>query len=226
MQKRILAIGAAGVDLTMSFEYLPGNGQTVTGHSFKFLPGGKGASVAVAAARLGADAVLCTRVGRDMNGERVRKIFEDNGVDTRFLKTDPRQPTGLSVLMSDAGGAKRAVIYPAANSLLTEGDVENAFTSYPDGVILQLEMPESLIVSATSFAREQGIPVIVDAVPARRDFPFERLENVEIFSPNAAEAYAYTGILFRTGLLRRIPLRPFAGKPAAGTARLLRRAHL
>jgi len=73
--------------------------------------------------------------------------------------------------------------------------VENAFTSYPDGVILQLEMPESLIVSATSFAREQGIPVIVDAVPARRDFPFERLENVEIFSPNAAEAYAYTGIL-------------------------------
>lgn len=195
MQKRVLVIGAANVDLTMFLDYMPGNGQTVVGNKFRFLPSGKGANTAVAVSRLGTGALLCTRTGKDMNGDRVRRIFAEEKIDMRFLSSDQAKPTGLSVVLNDASGAERAVVFPGANSSVTEADVEAAFTSYPDAAILQFEMPENVILAAARFAADQGIPLILDPVPARRSFPFERMDPVEIFSPNANETYLYTGIM-------------------------------
>lgn len=195
MKKRVLVVGSASIDLSMTLDYLPGNGQTIMGNKFKFIPGSKGAHAAVASSRLGADTVFCTRIGRDMNGEKLIKVYNDNNIDTRFVFNDAVKPTGLGVMMTEANGASRTVIYPGANTNISEDDLEMAFTCYPDALLLQFEIPEKIVIRATEHAKEQRIPVIIDASPAIRDFPLDELKNVEIFSPNESEAYLYTGIM-------------------------------
>jgi 5-dehydro-2-deoxygluconokinase len=51
--------------------------------------GGTATNVAVAAARLGADAAVITKVGDDPFGPYVRQALEGFGVDTRYVSTHP-----------------------------------------------------------------------------------------------------------------------------------------
>lgn len=53
----IIALGSLNADLTVHCERLPEPGETVPGHDFAVLPGGKSANQAVAAARLGLGSV-------------------------------------------------------------------------------------------------------------------------------------------------------------------------
>ena len=49
-------------------------------------------------------------------------------------------------------------------------------------------------MSAAKYAAKQGAPIFIDAGPAKPDFPFDQLPELEVFSPNEQETEAYTGI--------------------------------
>ena len=63
--KKIAVIGSINMDLTAAAERHPGKGETVSGRDLQYLPGGKGANQAVAAARLGGDVSFFGCVGDD-----------------------------------------------------------------------------------------------------------------------------------------------------------------
>ena len=161
---------------------------------YSYVPGGKGANSAVTFARLGDDCIFCTRLGQDTNGARLRAIYEREGIDTRFIAQDKTTPTGLASILVEEDGTNRIIVYPGANQKLSPADVEEAFTSYPDAVFLQFEIPDRAILAAAAFAREKKIPLFIDAGPARSDFPLEQLNPIEIFSPNETEARVFSGI--------------------------------
>ena len=50
----ILVVGSINMDLVLEMDRLPENGETLLGRRYSYIPGGKGANQAVAAARLGA----------------------------------------------------------------------------------------------------------------------------------------------------------------------------
>ena len=62
-----------------------------------------------------------------------------------------------------------------------------------DMVVMQLEMPLETVYRTYELAREKGIPVFLDAGPAK-SIPLERLKGLYILSPNEAETAAMTGI--------------------------------
>jgi ribokinase len=143
--KRILVVGSANNDFLMTTPYVPDVGETLISEgAYTFVPGGKGAKTAVAAARLGTQAVFCARLGDDAYGDRLMNIYRDNGIDLRYIKADKLEQTGLAVVMLEKGGANRIVVYPGANKRVSEGDIENAFFSYPDAVITQFEIGDVL----------------------------------------------------------------------------------
>lgn len=197
MKPRILVVSSVNMDFVMKMSKLPQSGQTLIerGGSYSFVPGGKGANSALAFSNLGGDCVLCARIGNDAHGATALSQLKKAGVDTRFVIADKYSETGLAAVTLEEDGANRIVVYPGANASLCPSDIEEAFTCRPDAAYLQFEIPDDAVVAASKCAQEQGIPTFIDAAPARRDFPFDKLAPVEIFSPNETETYTYTGIM-------------------------------
>jgi len=196
MKKRILVISSANMDFVMKVAKMPNGGQTVTeNRGYEYVPGGKGANSALALARLGADSVFCARIGNDSHGQKLKQLYVENGIDTRFIITDKTASTGLASIIVEDSGENRIIVYPGANDRLTVDDVEDAMTCIPDAVFLHFEIPDVAVIAATKFAQRKGIPVFIDAGPAKVGYPLERLGKVEIFSPNESETLALTGIL-------------------------------
>ena len=195
MKERILVISSANIDLSVKAKRFPAAGETlISDGDYAYLPGGKGANASRALAALGADTVFLCRLGDDSNGRRLRTLYEREGIDTRFIVTDCDEKTGFALVLCEEGAENRIIVYPGANAYLSASDVEEAFTSYPDGVFVQMEIPDEALLAAGRFASESSVKLIVDAGPARPDFPFDRLGRISIFSPNEAECEAYTGI--------------------------------
>ncbi len=195
MKSRILVIGSSNIDFVCRMKSIPERGETIVSKDpYAFVPGGKGANSAVAAARLGADVVFCTRVGNDSYGNQLAEKYRGEGIDTRFVVKDKTARTGLAAIMVEETGHNRIVVYPGANCNLSLTDVEEAFTTYPDAILMQLEIDTQLVIEATKMAQEKGVKIVLDAGPARADFPLESLGKLEILSPNETETQILTGI--------------------------------
>ena len=192
---RILTVGSANIDLNARMRSVPHVGETVIeGNRYDYVPGGKGANAALEVARTGGESVFCCKLGSDTHGAKLVNIYNESGINTRFVTADKKERTGLAIVMVEANADNRIIVYPGANRRLRPVDAEEAFTCYPDALFIQLEIPDETVLAAAEMARSQGIPIIVDAGPARDDFPLDSLGPVEIFSPNEEETYAYTGI--------------------------------
>lgn len=193
--KRILVVGSANIDFLMTTPYVPSPGETLLSEgAYTFVPGGKGANTAVAASRLGAQVIFCSRVGDDAYGDRLIDIYKENEIDLRYLKADKLEQTGLAVVILEKDGTNRIIVYPGANKRINENDIENSFFAYPDAVVTQFEIGDAAVLSTARIANSEGVPFIVDAGPAHKDFPLAKLEQVEIFSPNETETEILTGI--------------------------------
>lgn len=193
--KRILVAGSSNIDLRLSTPYIPAPGETMISQgNYNFTPGGKGANTAAAAAALGAETFLCSRVGDDAYGDNLVSLFNEKGINTRFVKVDRLEQTGMAVVMVEQNGNNRIIVFGGANKKIGDGDVENAFSCCPDGVITQFEIRQDAVIAAARSAAYDGIPLFVDAGPAQKDFPLGKLEKIEVLSPNETETEILTGI--------------------------------
>lgn len=193
--KRLLVVGSSNIDFLLSTPYIPAPGETLISQgAYSFVPGGKGANAAVAASKLGDSVIFCSRVGDDAYGDRLIRLFGEHGIDTRFVRADKFEQTGLAVVMLEKGGTNRIIVYSGANKKIGENDIETAFTSYPDAVYTQFEISQDAVIATARMTADEGLPLFVDAGPATPDFPLEKLEKVEILSPNETETEILTGI--------------------------------
>lgn len=63
--------------------------------------GGGANNTAVAMSRLGLKVAACVRVGSDADGEATIAHLQSEGVNTQFVQTDPKLPTGFSFLVEE-----------------------------------------------------------------------------------------------------------------------------
>ena len=194
--KKILLVGSANMDLSMNVYKMPSQGETLLDDGgVAYTPGGKGANSAVAFAKLGAESVFCTKLGRDAHGQRLYNYYKECGVNTSYIKVDPDSPTGLAVVIKEADGSNRIIVYPGANKTLNNDNVIEAFGSHPDALYIGFEIPFPMAVAAAKIARANNVPIFVDAAPASKEYTLEALPEVEIFSPNETETFEYTGVM-------------------------------
>ncbi len=195
MKPRILVISSANIDFVQNMARLPESGETVVETlPYGYVPGGKGANSALTFARLGGDTVFCAKVGRDDNAARLKKLYEDEGIDTRYVFENKYAPTGLASVIVEGDGSNRIIVYPGANSTMTADDVEEAFNCLPDAVFIHFEIPDEAIYAAAELAAAKNIPLFIDAGPVRPTLNLEKITKAEIFSPNDVECEALTGI--------------------------------
>jgi ribokinase len=194
-RKRVLVAGSANMDLVMRVSRCPKPGESLVGHSFNTVPGGKGANQAVAAARLGAVATFIGAVGDDTFGVMLRENLQREGVDVTYVRTHDAVPTGTASIYVTDSGDNAIVVTPAANNSMMPADVEalRSVIAAQDVVMTQLEIRFESVETLLRIAREEGVFSILDAGPVR-DAPMELLKLADLVSPNETEAEAFTGV--------------------------------
>lgn len=167
MSKKILVISSANMDFVMAVGAIPLTGQTmVESRSYKYVPGGKGANSALAFARLGADSVFCTRLGRDANGEALRGSTTARGLTPAISSRMPSSPPAWPSLWSRTEGQTASLSIPGANGSVCRADIEAALACKPDAVFMQLEIGEQAILDAAELTAERGIRSLSMLAPA------------------------------------------------------------
>jgi ribokinase len=192
---KIAVIGASNIDLVVRTLRFPVPGETVFGEDFFMVPGGKGANQAVAAAKLGAEVLFISRVGRDLFGDKIIGSLDKEGVRTDCIVRDPRRPSGVALIVVEKNGENAIVVTPGANAGLNKRDIdqnESAIIS-ADILVLQLETPLAASEHAITLARKKRIPIILNPAPAVGKLPPGLLNKIDIITPNETELQKLTG---------------------------------
>ncbi|NEN99589.1 MAG: ribokinase [Moorea sp. SIO3I7] len=187
--KPVIVFGSINMDLVAKTPRLPVPGETLQGHEFFTAPGGKGANQAVAVARLGIPTNMVGRVGCDDFGTQLRYSLGVTGVDIDSVLVEEAVSSGIAVISVDQAGENTIIFLAGANGHVNETDVERLSSLLPEAAVLlmQLEIPMSVVLLAAAAAQKVGCPVILDPAPAQ-DLPEELYGMVDIMTPNQLEA--------------------------------------
>lgn len=192
---RVLVLGSINMDLVARVPAIPRAGETLTGRSLEYVPGGKGANQAVAAARLGADVRMCGRLGDDACSSTLREGLLSAGVDASLVLTTPNCASGVAWISVDDSGRNAITVIPGSNGRVTPADVrawEPAIQA-TDLLLLQLEVPLDAVAAAVSMARRHGVRIVLDVAPVPGEPLPEELWTVDLLSPNQVEAEQLVG---------------------------------
>ena len=160
MTPRIAVVGSINADLVVQMPKLPGRGETVSSAEPKWFPGGKGANQAVAAARMSGRVSMFGAVGDDEPGQMCLAALIQSGVNIDSV-AKVSSPTSTALVMVEHSGENQIVVAAGANQHAT---FDAAQISAADAVIVQFEIPESVIIEVGKAAN--GI-FCVNAAPVR-----------------------------------------------------------
>jgi len=191
----ILVIGSSNIDQIIFSETLPVPGETVANGRYAQVFGGKGANQAVAAAKAGGQVTMVSSVGDDAFGMQIRENLASYGIDTRSVKTQSGEHTGVALIMVDAKGENCISVALGANDSLHPEMVAEVLADADSGfglALLQMEAPVETVTESIRLLHERKIPVMLNLAPFGH-LPDETLSKVYCLVLNAGEAEALSG---------------------------------
>jgi ribokinase len=194
--KSVTVQGIFAADLTCWASRIPGWGETILGEKFRVGPGGKGSNQAIAAARLGAEVVFITKLGRDMFGEMARRTYVAEGISDRHIHESPDQMTGAAAIVVDAARGENAIIVvPGACDELSFAEIDTAASDIAASAVFvtQFELKLPVVEHAIRIAAERGVKVVLNPAPAISVAP-SLYSLVDYLIPNESEAAALAGM--------------------------------
>ncbi len=196
MAGRIAVIGSNMVDLVTYVTRMPRRGETIEAPSFEMGHGGKGANQAVAAAKLGADVMMLTKVGDDLFADNTIRNLAGFGVDTRYVEKVPGRSSGVAPIMVEPSGENSILIVKGANDDLLPVDIERAADDLRrcDLILLQLEIPLATVYAAIGFGKRHGIATLLNPAPAVASLDPDRIRDVTFLVPNETELAMLSGL--------------------------------
>jgi ribokinase len=193
---KITVVGSNMVDLISYIDRMPQTGETITAPDFDLGFGGKGANQAVAAALLGADVTMITKIGDDLFGPGTRENLERYGIDTTYTEMVPGISSGVAPIFVDKDSNNSILIIKGANEYLTPADIDRAAGKIveSDMVIMQLEISLKTIYHTIDLCRKNKVPVILNPAPADPNLQIDLVRHVDFFVPNETELQTLTGM--------------------------------
>lgn len=189
---RVVVAGSANMDCVVSASRHPRTGETVAGDAVRFLPGGKGANQAVAAARMGADTVFIGRVGDDDFGAQLQSTLAREGIDASGLETVAGASTGMAVV-TVAGGDNTIVVAPGANFEMSAAAADACDFRRGDWLLTQLEIPARASLGFFREAKRAGAHCVLNPSPAER-IETALLQDADLIILNPRELEALCGV--------------------------------
>ena len=194
MSGEILIVGSLNMDMVMNMDRMPVTGETVLGNDFTHIPGGKGATPACAAGKLGGRAKMLGCVGKDESGSALIQNLKESGVDVSGIRISDRF-TGTASIYVNGIGDNSIVVIPGANYACDSHYLQEMDGAFQEStyVLLQMEIPEEAVYYAVRRAKELGKTVILNPAPAPDLIPDEILSMVDYLTPNETELLKLSG---------------------------------
>jgi len=195
MNPPIVVVGSLNMDLVMRMARVPAAGETLSGHDFATLPGGKGANQAVACARMGSPVAMVGRVGADPNGDVLRAGLAADGIASGEVEALAGVHTGVAMIWVEDDGENRIVLAPGANGRMDEAGVARAGALIDGAAMLvaQLEVPLPAVAAAIARAQAAGVPVLLNPAPAA-PLPDALWAQIDLLVVNESEAALLSGL--------------------------------
>lgn len=189
--KKIVVVGSLNMDVLINIEDTLKFGRTVLAHNLATIPGGKGLNQAVGVSRLGGNACLIGKVGRDYDGAAMVGVLTQAQVQMSGVATVDTVATGKAYINIRSDGESSIVVYAGANAQLSPQDIqlhENLFEN-AGYCLLPMETPLQTVMEAARTAQKHGVKIVVK--PTTLEYISDQLlAMTDIFVPNRKEAAA------------------------------------
>lgn len=191
LEKKIIVVGAINMDILLGLDEALQGGEFATARSCIKVPGGKGLNQAVGAAKLGADAYLIGRLGKDYEGSIIYDFLKSHKVNMDGIIIDEHANTGNAYVHVLKDGEASIIGYYGASDLLCAKDIEEKAYLFENAsycLVQFVAVPDPALVKQTvetSWAKKVKVllkPCKVDQVED------EILQKVDILIPNRKEA--------------------------------------
>ena len=189
---QVVVFGSLNMDLMVKTPRMPRDGETLQGHSIRYLPGGKGGNQAVSCARLGAQVRMLGQVGADANGATLIAALEEDGIDHSGVLQDPLVSTGVALVMVDDAAQNRIVVIAGANGTVQFDEAQLAAQlGQASFLVMQLELPLAQVCLAAKVAQRRGCRVVLNPSPVL-PLPDALWPMIDTLIVNEVEAQAFT----------------------------------
>ncbi|MBV1868765.1 MAG: ribokinase [Marinosulfonomonas sp.] len=191
----IVVLGVFVADTTFRAKRMPRMGETILGKSFSLGPGGKGSNQAVAAARMGADVSILTKLGKDDFAKMALQLWADAGVTPHIEQLADSYTGAANIFIQDASGDNAIIVAPGAAATISAADMDKAggIIRAASVFITQLEQPMAAAMRALEIAKEAGVTTILNPAPSA-ELPKGMLALCDYVTPNETEACDLTGV--------------------------------
>ena len=142
---------------------------------------------------LGSEVSLIGAVGKDANGDAVKKFLKENGLNYRIK--DSEKPTGVAfIILEESNAENRILIIQGSNNDLLIEDIEKNEDLFREGDILltQFESPIPTIEYTIKKAKEKGMLVVVNPAPIKK-VDDSIYQYIDYLVPNEHELEALSG---------------------------------
>ena len=187
--KRILNFGSLNTDYVYKVDHILQGGETIQSESRTVFPGGKGLNQSIALVRAGLSVCHAGLIGTD--GEHLRDLLNQNGVDTSLIETRD-MPGGHTVIQVDSSGQNSIIVFAGENMRVLDEDIERVLSEFNKGdlLILQNELDHSPAIMR--MASERGMTIIFNPSPVNSTLNSYPLACVDWFLLNEIEGKALT----------------------------------
>jgi sugar/nucleoside kinase (ribokinase family) len=209
-QLNALTVGSATIDVIASVEdqdiermtmhnatssfLLLEEGRKIDVSSIKSSVGGGGTNSAVALARLGYKTTTLLRLGKDLEGEKIREVLESENINTKCIIEDHNLPTGQAIMVMSHVRNPTIFTNRGANTALCAEEIDTTLFQGRDLVYIASLSGNSAacLTQIARLAKESGAFVATN--PGIRQITYwpgdivEALAHVDLLSINAVEA--------------------------------------
>lgn len=187
---KILNFGSCNIDIVYSLDHIVRVGETETTHKMGIFPGGKGLNQSIAVSRAGASVYHAGCLGYD--GDMLREILLDSGVDVSFLKT-VEEKNGHAIIQVSAKGENSIFLYPGSNETVTEAYIDEVLAHFETGDILLLQNEISNVGYLVERAHRKGMRIVLNPSPMNDALRALDLGKISYLILNEVEAEEITG---------------------------------
>lgn len=159
---KILNFGSCNIDYVYSLDHIVRNGETQSVRQMQTFAGGKGLNQSVALSRAGARVYHAGCIGRD--GEMLRELLSECGVDTSYLRTVDCKNGHAIIQVSDAGD-NCIIVCAGSNACVDEEFADSVLSEFGEGDIILLQNEISCVPYIIDKAHERGMCVVFNPSP-------------------------------------------------------------